>query len=206
MKEIRICFFGDSFVNGSGDPTYLGWTSRVCAAVSSPHYKLTHYNLGLCGNSSQQIEARWHSEATLRFANECDARLVFAFGTNDNRDIAKEAGTGEGSFLLDPKNSLASAHRILSQAVAHYPTLLIGPPPTADEAMNQRNLASSQAYADLAAELAVPYLDTYHPLRQNEVWMTEIAADGYHPAAAGYTALADLILHWSAWQDWFYIK
>jgi hypothetical protein len=29
-KEIRICFIGESFVNGTGDPEFLGWTGRVC--------------------------------------------------------------------------------------------------------------------------------------------------------------------------------
>lgn len=30
-QEIRICFVGESFVNGTGDPAFLGWTGRVCA-------------------------------------------------------------------------------------------------------------------------------------------------------------------------------
>ena len=28
----RICFFGDSFVNGTGDDDALGWVGRLCAA------------------------------------------------------------------------------------------------------------------------------------------------------------------------------
>jgi lysophospholipase L1-like esterase len=29
---MRICFVGDSITNGTGDPEYLGWVSRVYAA------------------------------------------------------------------------------------------------------------------------------------------------------------------------------
>lgn len=208
MKDIRICFFGDSFINGTGDLSYLGWTGRVCSAVASSGAEpteLTYYNLGIRGNSSEQIEARWQAEATLRFAIECDARLVFAFGTCDNLTQAGEDPLGkEESFFIEPRNSVACARRILTEAIAQHPTLLIGPPPVADKALNQRNKDSSKAYETLTSELSVPYLDVYTPLRKNETWMTEVAkVDGYHPAAAGYQALAQLVSNWAAWQAWF---
>ena len=69
--------------------------------------------------------------------------------------------------------------------------------------MNQRNVESSKAYARLCEQIGVPYLAVHQPLFNNEFWMSEITADGYHPAAAGYAALADLVLQWSAWQAWF---
>lgn len=204
MRDIRICFFGDSFVNGVGDLAYLGWTGRVCKAMISSRYALTHYNLGIRGNSSQQIEARWQAEAALRFTTACDARVVFSFGTNDNLTEDREFAQAGDRFLVEPRNSLACARRILTQAIAQYPTLLIGPPPIADAVSNQRNAASSKAYKALAAALGVPYLDTYQPLRKNNIWMEEVAKiDGAHPAASGYAALADLVLKWPAWQAWF---
>ena len=209
MKDIRICFFGNSFVNGTGDWSYLGWTGQVCAAMASPRYELTYYNLGIRGNSSEQIESRWQDEAALRFRVECDARLVFSFGTCDNLteeggDPLGEEESGEESFFIKPRNSVACARRILAQAIAQYPTLLLGPPPVADEALNRRNEDSSRSYKALATELAVPYLDIYTPLRQNETWMAEVKkVDGYHPAAAGYAALAKLVLQWPAWRVWF---
>ncbi|MBD2326404.1 GDSL-type esterase/lipase family protein [Alkalinema sp. FACHB-956] len=30
-RDRRICFLGDSFINGTGDPDCLGWTGRICA-------------------------------------------------------------------------------------------------------------------------------------------------------------------------------
>lgn len=208
MKDIRICFFGDSFINGTGDLSYLGWTGRACAAVVSSHaglIGLTYYNLGVRGNSSEQVEARWPAEAALRFATECEARLVFAFGTCDNLTQAKADPLSQAeSFFIEPRNSVACARRILTRAIAQHPTLLIGPPPVADKTLNQRNQASSKAYEILASELSVPYLDVYTPLRENEIWMAEVTrVDGYHPAAAGYQALAQLVSSWTAWQAWF---
>lgn len=200
MKDIRICFFGDSFVNGTGDPTYLGWTGRVCNAMVSsqpPQYNVTHYNLGIRGNTSEQIESRWQQEATRRLSPGCDARLVFSFGVNDNRI---EAGT----IVVEPEKSVACARRILSAAQRKYSVVFVGPPPVEDAAMNQRTAVNSAAYAELCESLAIPYLETYQPLIHNEVWMREVALiDGAHPAAAGYAAMANLIIQWPAWQAWF---
>ncbi|MGB7087227.1 MAG: GDSL-type esterase/lipase family protein [Phormidesmis sp.] len=197
MSDIRICFFGDSFVNGTGDPTCLGWSGRICAAVNSSHPSLTYYNLGIRGNTSEQIEARWQMEANLRFPAECDARLVFSFGANDVR-------LESGAILVSRANAVTCARRILTRVKTQYPILLVGPPPVADSAMNLRIADLSSAYADLCKEIDVPYLETFQPLSQNLLWMQEVALiDGAHPAAAGYQALADLVSQWSAWQNWF---
>ena len=194
MPDIRICFLGDSFTNGTGDPTYLGWTGRACAAVEQP---ITYYNLGIRGNTSQQIEARWQMETNLRFPSGCDARTVFSFGTNDARIEA-------GAVLVETEASVAHAKRVLVRAKAQYPTLMIGPPPIEDRAMNVRIKEISLAYSDLCTEIDVPFLDAFTPLSENLIWMREVAlVDGAHPAAAGYAELASLVSSWSAWQGWF---
>ncbi|MGD1897735.1 MAG: GDSL-type esterase/lipase family protein [Phormidesmis sp.] len=196
-RDIRICFFGDSFVAGTGDPTYLGWTGRACAAMTSPHYSLSYYNLGIRGNTSEQIEVRWLAEASLRLPEHSDNRIVFSFGTNDNR-------VEEGLRFVEQAESVLCARRILTQAKAMFPVLLVGPPPIADDLMNRRAQLLSKAYAQLCAELKVPYLETYQPLLENALWMQEVAAvDGSHPAASGYLALAQLVTDWPAWQNWF---
>ena len=195
MLDIRICFFGDSFVNGTCDPDYLGWSGRVCKAANRPN--LTYYNLGIRGNTSEQIEARWQAEAALRFPSPSDARLVFSFGVNDNC-------TENGHLRVSAKGSVGCARRILTQSKSQYPTLMIGPPPVEDEAINDRTVVTSMAYAALCEALDVPYLETYAPLRQNPTWMNEVAQiDGAHPAAAGYEAFAQLVSDWEAWQAWF---
>ncbi|MEM6453122.1 MAG: GDSL-type esterase/lipase family protein [Cyanobacteria bacterium P01_D01_bin.105] len=194
MADIRICFVGDSFVNGTGDPEYLGWTGRVCAAVEQP---ITHYNLGIRGNTSQQIETRWQMEAKLRLPSGSDARMMFSFGANDARMDA-------GAVLVKPRESFACARRILARSKAQYPTLMMGVPPVEDRGMNLRIKEISLAYAEICAEIAVPYLDVFTPLSENLIWMREVAlVDGAHPAAAGYRELASIVLEWSAWKGWF---
>ena len=127
-SDIRICFFGDSFIAGTGDPTYLGWVGRVCASANSP---LTCYNLGIRGNTSMQIEDRWQAESDIRFRYPCDARLVFSFGVNDAR-------VENGKALVSLEESVACAKRVLIAAKTLHPVLMIGPPPVADSVMNSR--------------------------------------------------------------------
>lgn len=56
---LRLCFFGDSFINGTGDPAGLGWVGRACASQRTASPDLTVYNLGVRGNTTAQINQRW---------------------------------------------------------------------------------------------------------------------------------------------------
>ncbi|MEM8810182.1 MAG: hypothetical protein AAGF01_29530, partial [Cyanobacteria bacterium P01_G01_bin.38] len=84
------------------------------------------------------------------------------------------------------------------------PTLMIGPPPIADDPdHSQRITQLSKQYAQLCHTLDIPYLETCKPLLANPAWMEEAAKnDGAHPAAGGYQALADLIMAWQIWRGW----
>ena len=82
-RRIGLCFVGDSYVNGYGDPKALGWVSRVVARTPHDGSALTTYNLGVRGESSSDVLARWRSETALRWKNCNERRLVIGFGTND---------------------------------------------------------------------------------------------------------------------------
>ncbi|MGA7119410.1 MAG: GDSL-type esterase/lipase family protein [Polyangiaceae bacterium] len=80
---VRICFFGDSFVNGTGDDDGLGWVGRVVARARQGGRDVTAYNLGIRRDTSADVAARWMREARPRLPHEHDGRLVFSFGAND---------------------------------------------------------------------------------------------------------------------------
>ena len=61
---MRICFVGDSFVNGTGDPECLGWPGRICAAARRAGHDVTYYNLGVRRDTSGDVQARWELEGT----------------------------------------------------------------------------------------------------------------------------------------------
>jgi lysophospholipase L1-like esterase len=192
-RDIRICFVGDSFINGVGDRAYLGWTGRLCNSASERGYRLTYYNLGIRGQTSSDIESRWLQEVSARLPTGCERRVVFSFGVNDT-------ALEHGKPVHGLATSLISTRRIINTAKLRYPVLVVGPPPIAEPERNPGIQALSEQFSQLCEELGVPYLDVFTPLLESTTWMTEVAeVDGSHPNAAGYAELARLVWKWPAW-------
>lgn len=192
---MRICFIGDSFINGTGDPDCLGWVGRVCAQARRRGVDLTVYNLGIRRDTSRDIAARWRAEALARQPAEVPGLLVFSFGVNDSCEDTP------GTQRVAPACSLDTARTLLAEAAALRPTLMVGPPPIDDDAVNARTRVLSDRLGDVCAELGVPYLPIFAALEDIPVWRHEAAAgDGAHPGAGGYQALADLVAAWPQWR------
>ena len=194
-SDIRICFVGDSIVNGTCDPDYLGWIGRVCIAAHKAGYALTSYNLGVRRDTSTDIAERWRDECLRRLPDSCDGRIVFSFGANDTT-------VEDGVSRVSTEQSLVNAREILSTSLSLYPTLMVGPSPIADSDQNRRTQYLAEQFHLVAEEVGVPSLDVFSPLERSATWMQEIAQlDGAHPQAQGYAELASLVQSWSAW--WF---
>lgn len=202
-SEIRICFLGESFVNGTGDPEFLGWTGRVCAHAQRRGYEITHYNLGVRAETSRYLKQRWQQEVLYRLPPEYDGRVVFSFGVND----CGWAGQQQGIELAE---SIANAHSILSTVKQLYPVLMVGPPPCGDvdqEQSNQTIASLSEHFAIVCDELEVPYLDVFSSLVKSPIWLEEAKAnDGAHPRATGYAEFAAIVQNWEDWLNWFPLK
>jgi lysophospholipase L1-like esterase len=193
---MRICFIGDSFVNGTGAPECLGWTGRICVAANQHGCDLTYYNLGVRGDTTEDILKRWPGESRCRLPTEYDGRIVFSFGTNDTTIESEQR-----RVQLD--NSLDNTYQILSLATQTYPVLMISPPPISDLEQNLRTQELSTQISLVCSHLNIPYLDVFTPLEASSIWMHEVAiGDGAHPKAAGYLELTKLIQNWLAWSSW----
>jgi acyl-CoA thioesterase-1 len=194
---MRICFFGDSFVNGTGDPTGLGWVGRVAAAAQRRGHDLTAYNLGIRRDTSADVAQRWQEEARRRLPPEFDGRLVFSFGAND-------CVVENGAPRVTPDRALDNARSMLEAAKRGHPTLMLGPPPLPLlDGADRRIAALSQDFARLTAEIAIPYLELWTPLAATTLWRLDVAAgDGAHPGAAGYALIAGLVAGWPPWRAW----
>ena len=194
--DLRIGFFGDSFVNGFGDPDGLGWVGRVCAAASGRGHVVTCYNAGIRGNTSAEARDRWRDETLRRLPPEHARALVFSFGVNDCLTVS-------GGRRLEPAASVANAWQILGEAKALAPTLMVGPPPIAEPDVNARVHALIPALQAVCQEKAVPFLDVFGPLLASDAWMHETAGgDGAHPGRGGYQAVAALVDGWAPWRAW----
>jgi lysophospholipase L1-like esterase/N-acetylglutamate synthase-like GNAT family acetyltransferase len=194
--DIRICFIGDSFTAGVGDPEALGWVGRVMANAQARGHNLTAYNLGVRRETSADILRRWRRECEPRVMPGTEMRVVFCFGANDT-------ALDNGHRRLTLQQSLANTRALLREAKTRYPTLLIGPPPVADAAHDERIDELSRELAKVAREENVPCLDVFTPLMATALWREEaIANDGSHPRSGGYKELAELVTGWPQW--WFH--
>jgi acyl-CoA thioesterase I len=197
--ERYLMFFGDSHTVGVGDEEGLGWTGRVVAAALRDGIPTTSYNLGVGGETSSDVAARWRAEARPRLARagaEGDPRVVLAFGVNDvSLEVESRRCTQEQSLL--------SLEEVLLGAQAlGLRRFVIGPAAVDDEAVNDRIAELSYAYRMLCARHRVPFVPLVDELRDDEVWRRSIAAgDGAHPGAAGYSEIAQFVLA-AGWLDW----
>ncbi|WP_392479944.1 GDSL-type esterase/lipase family protein [Nostoc sp. C110] len=199
-QEVRICFVGDSFINGTGDQECLGWTGRVCVNANKKGYNITYYNLGIRRDTSTDIAKRWLQEVSLRLPKEYDGRVVFSFGLNDTT-------LENGKTRVDLADSLTNTREILSKAQKLYPVLMVGPAPyieQEDSQRKQRTIDLSKQYAFICKGLNVPYLDVFPILGISNIWINEaIANDGVHPQAGGYEEFAQIVENWDTWLNWF---
>lgn len=196
--DVRICFFGDSFVNGTGDDDCLGWVGRICAAARCRGLDLTSYNLGVRRDTSADIAERWRREAEARLPPQFDGRLVFSFGSNDC------ASEPDGAPRLDFDQVLAYAETILAEAREWRTTLMVGPPPIQDDGPASRRIdLLSSELASLCRRLGVPYFDAFRVVSVSARWRDEAAAgDGAHPNRHGYAELAEALDRWPVWRHW----
>lgn len=194
-QDLRICFVGDSYVNGTSDPEYLGWTGRLAVAARCKGYFLTYYNLGVRRETSTDIAKRWRQEVQPRFPNTCTPFVVFALGANDTT-------VEDGQLRVNEDRSVGNVRKMLSVAKSHYSVLMIGPPPNADTEHNERTRRLSSLLAEVAQSEGVPFLSVFDELAAEAIWMREVKdGDGAHPGAAGYARLAALV---ESWPDWWF--
>ncbi|MFD9126697.1 GDSL-type esterase/lipase family protein [Kitasatospora sp. NPDC059571] len=194
-RDPRVCFVGDSFTAGVGDPTARGWAGRLAARTLAGGGLLTWYNLGVRRNTSADIAERWEDECARRLPDGTERRVVLCFGVNDTVHE-------DGRPRVAPDASAANLARILDRAAGRgWTTLFVGPPPVADPAHNERTALLDERYAALCRDAGVPHVAVHHALRASTAWMHEVrTGDGAHPAEAGYDAFADLVE--GRWHDW----
>jgi acyl-CoA thioesterase I len=207
MTTLRICFVGDSLVNGTNDPDFQGWPGRLAQAAVADGHDLSVYNLGIRGDTSVMIKARWQPECAARLPAIHPCALIFSFGVND---IALE--NGRRRVALD--TSMQAARQMMQAAKSWLPTLWVGPPPVQQEittfypapdttfVFDREEIgALSDGFAGLAAELDIPYFDLYKALKDDAAWQqTYEATDSVHPRQTGYQMIATHLQNWTAWR------
>ncbi|MHB1951824.1 MAG: GDSL-type esterase/lipase family protein [Acidiferrobacteraceae bacterium] len=187
--DIRVCFVGDSYVHGVGDPECRGWVGRIVSTGIRRGFPITGYNLGVRQNSTRDIMKRWAQECSARLPEQSDCFVVLSFGVND-------AHPANG---ISRQEALDNCHELLEAISKSYRTVLIGPPPVMDATHNDLIADLSVGFAAVAQRTKTPYLPVFAALTIDRIWRSEISHDGYHPSGGGYHQLAEFIDRWHEW-------
>lgn len=195
MTDVRICFVGDSFVNGTGDETALGWAGRLCRDAHVRGVAVTYYNLGVRRDTSGDLLRRLEAECAARLPADRDGRIVLSCGVNDTT-------WEEGATRVPVEESLANLDAMLAFASRHA-CLLVGPPPVDDDEHNRRIAVLSDAFAEVASRRGIPFVELFAPLVDDATYRQAVreGEDGAHPDSRGYARMAELIGSSSSW--WF---
>ena len=196
IRDLRICFVGDSFVAGTGDEAALGWVGRVTASAWHRGEGFTAYNLGVRRDTSADLRRRAEPEILARLLGAGTAQaVVFSFGAND-------CTLEDDMPRVPPEASEENAAALLGWAAARWPVLMVGPPPLAhDAAHDARAAALSARLAALCEAMDLPCLEAHAPLSAANAWRQGAArGDGVHPDGGGYAALAALVDGWAPWR------
>lgn len=183
--DLRLCVFGDSYVQGVGDPSGAGWVTPVVEAAGGC---VTAYRLGVRGDTSLDVQRRWYDEARCRLKDGDRYGVLFSFGVNDTH-------VHGGRTRVPHERSLTVLAAMLDEAqTAGWPAIVAGPVPPADGAHRGRVRRLSDDMAWVCTDRVVPFVDLATPLGTDQDWLSELAAGGgTHPGATGYWKLANLI-------------
>jgi acyl-CoA thioesterase I len=181
VRDLRVCFAGDSYVAGVGDSSGLGWVGRLSAHAYASGLPITVYDLGVRGDTSLDVAARLPGEVARRTNPAAELRVVLAYGLNDV--VLKD-----GRPRVAPGDSLAATTRSLAWlASAYIPAIFIGPPAIGDIGQDSRTEKLDRLLTECAVSHGVTYVSPFGCLINDPVWLDEVkAGDGAHPGPPGY--------------------
>jgi len=196
---MRVLVFGASITQGFWD-TEGGWVQRLRNHYDSLQVKdfsqdqPTIFNLGVSGDSTEELLARFEHETRARVFRQDPLSFVFSIGNNNAREE-------DGQLYTTPEKYLVDIQQIVEQAREFSNKILFVGLPACDETrtvpvawrdINYRNnnlWAIEEATRKFCQKESIPHV----PIFEKFVDRPELLADGLHPNNDGHQLIADLV-------------
>ena len=194
-KDIRIVVIGDGIVGGSGDPRGMGWVGRVTSKTPNALPRVDIFALPAPDETSGMLVERWKEEASRRFSDGTDNRLVLALSNTD-----PAAGISTSRSRLNIATILDECKRLQIE------TFVVGPTPHHNPELNAEVERLATGYEDVCGRRGVTFVDCFHPLVDHEGWNLEIQAAAHsQPGQVGHGLIAWLVLN-RGWYEWLNVE
>lgn len=199
---MRVLIFGDSITQGFWDIDG-GWVSRIRKYFDQQMIDGTDssnpptiFNLGVSGNSSDDLLTRLENETKVRATGELAS--VVAIGVNDAR-------TKAGVNYSDTERYKQNLSEILKLAKQHSSKIIfVGLTPCVEERSNpvswgdtgytnERIKEFNKTLSEFCQESRVPFVEVYEPFAKAQA-DNELLPDGLHPNEKGHQLIADLVM------------
>jgi len=194
-----ISIFGDSITFGRGNNLDRGWCGRLQKYFESKDYYNCLYNLGLCGNTTNNLLERFDTEAKARvkFIRDQDRQvIIFSIGINDSRFLGK--GKIPETEITDFEKNIQT---LIDKAKNYSKEIIfIGLTPV-DESItlnyedtiftNERIKQFNDKVKELCQKNNLPFFDMFREF--SKLNYQKLLDDGLHPNSNGYQEMYKLI-------------
>lgn len=200
---MRILFFGDSITQGFWD-IEGGWVGRIRKHYDGLYLAGTDddppavINLGVSGDSSDDILRRIDNEVAVRSREQDDVQVVVAVGVNDAR-------LKSGVPYTDVETYIKNIESIVQAIKNHTEKILfVGLTPCVESKTspvswgptsygNSRIKEFDDALRDFCESNSVDYIDIFDRFAADQAG-EDMLPDGIHPNYKGHQLIADLVL------------
>jgi len=198
---MKILCFGDSITFGEIDTKKGGWVDQlkndfIRLYADSIRQEITVYNLGVGGETTDGLRARFATEFNARIVKGQRTLVIFSYGTND---IVIHKNKNTVPIVYFVRNIKSCIDLVKSSDTSVIISSLIPISDPCDGAINQHNkLRYSKdikiynvALKVLAKENNCLYLDIYHEFNKDKNQL--LSKDGVHPNAEGHRLIYQMV-------------
>lgn len=200
---VQILIFGDSIAWGAWDKEG-GWVQRLRKFIdeknlSDPEFYCLVYNLGVSGNTTEDLLERFEFETKQRMKEGEETVFIFAIGTNDSQFLFRKNGTKVSieKFRKNIQKIIELAKKFSSKII------FLGLFPVDESRSVPLPWDSNKAYKnelirrynevikEVCDENNVPFIDTFEKISKLEY--SSLLEDGLHPNSKGHEMIFEMV-------------
>ena len=189
---MNICIFGASITHGEYDPVNSGWSGLLRKHLDDSDYDTTVYNLGISGNTTQDLLTRMENEATARKPKI----IIISIGNNDSALSKKLGGPWipEGQFTTNIQKVILLAKKFTPNIILTGLTMMDNTktspyPEDPDKTyLDERGVTYSQIICSYCKSEEVTYIPLHDTVSKSDLY------DGLHPNTQGHEKIFYAVL------------